>query len=263
MSILYKDAKSPYDLRFPDYRKRAEIMALAQTFVAYEQTLAPEQQTDYTPLITDWLQQLIIQTNEKVEAERQYAIASSNLKQLDKTATKVIRQIWKVVTLHCSDEPHEATRWGFKRNIATGNILRPKKRYGRLALLDVYIKKEESRPETERFTKPSLTEVIQLRDELKANALALTTEQNRRESCVEVSKELAENLSEYLEASAIDILGKQFKMRLSTKLQNWGYDIVLKRRRSTKASNAENNSTSHSTSNGTANVVLDLAADNG
>ena len=232
MTLRHSDADSPYQLNFFKPTQRGEIFAQGQTFVAQEQTRPPEQQTPLTPRIINLLGQLQAAYAARDEAERQRTIASEKLKQLNKKAPVIVTKMWKSVTGKYADNPSEATRWGFKMKQKTSNVLRPQNPEDRLALLNAYIAKEESQAEEERFRVPTLAEVIEMRDMLTVNTLAYQEGQNRRENYFEAIKKLTTDLSQCLQGSAVHILGVDFNFDLSTQMQNWGYDIALKRKSS-------------------------------
>ncbi|MCB0212881.1 MAG: hypothetical protein KDJ52_26300 [Anaerolineae bacterium] len=238
MTISVSKPNSSYLVRFPRSLDRPAVMELGKKYVAYEQMFPPEQQVLYTPKISGWLDELVFQTDCKTEAEREQLIASNTLKQLDKKARELSRPMWKTVTLHCYDNLSMSTQWGFEMKAGTGNVIMPQTRDEHLVLFDAYIKKEESRPEEERFPKPPLAEIASMANALRANDATRHMAQIKRENSVEAGNAIAEDLSDYLQAAFVFILARDFKMKLSTQLQNWGYDIVLKRSKSSNGNGA-------------------------
>ena len=232
MTIRHFSSTSPYQITFLKPDQRVELRAQGHTFIAYEQTRPLKQQTPLTPRIIGLLDQLNAAYDQNAEAERQRIIASDQLKQLNKKALTMINKMWKSVTAKYEDDPSQATHWGFKMKPSTRNILRPKKLHERLALLNVYIAQEESRPEEERFRVPELAQVIDLRDKLTANTLAYQTGQKEQENSFEAIKALTFNLCECLEGAGVHILGFDYHFKPTTQLQNWGYDVSLKRKSS-------------------------------
>lgn len=238
MTITHKDARSSYQLTFPNQTDDDGIFTLAGNYIAYEQTRPPDQQTLYTADITGWYEELLSAKQEKTAAQSRRAIASQKIKQLDEEATELVRHMWKTVTHHCHDMLSEVTQWGFRMKQTTGNALMPRNRDERLATMTTYINKEQSRPEEERFSKPDLAAIITVRDELKANLVAYQTADTQQRNCDEQCRELLYNLSEFLQAGGIEILGKVFRMKVSTQMRNWGFDVTVKRRKSTKTEDA-------------------------
>ena len=265
MPIRYTNAESPYEITFLKPDQRSEVFGQGQTFVAYEQTRPVEQQTPLTPRIISLLDRLNTAYEQNREADRQRVIASEKLKQLNKQAVSTVNKMWKSVTAKYQDNPSEATRWGFKIRPSTRNVLRPKKRPARLALLNAYIAKEESRPEAERFPIPALAEVIELRDSLTANTLAYQSGQNEQENSFEAIRALTAELCECLQGAGIHVLGFDYHFKLSTQLQNWGYDISLKRRSSKESEpeSAEATADDATTTNGllNGNGTVDVTVD--
>lgn len=252
MTITHKDTNSPYQLTFPDQRDHDGIFTLAGNYIAYEQTRPPDQQTFYTADITGWYEELVIAKQEKIAAQSRRAIASQKIKQSDAEATELVRHMWKTVTHHCHDMLSEVTQWGFKMKQTTGNALMPRNRDDRLATMTAYIIKEQSRPEEERFPKPDLAAIIVVRDELKASLVAYQTADTQRRNCDERSGELLYNLSEFLQAGGVEILGRLFRMKVSTQMRNWGFDVTLKRRKPTKTeeTTSTNGAAADSSTNG-------------
>ena len=232
MTIRHSEPESSYQINFLNLQQRAELLAQGQTFIVQEQTRPLKQQTVFTPRIIRLVDQLQTAYATQAAAERQRTIAADKLKQLSKKAVMVVSQMWKSVTGKYENDPSEATRWGFKLKPRTRNVLRPKNVPERLALMNAYIAKEESRPEEERFRIPELAEVIELRDLITANMLAYQDGQNQQENSFEAIKKLTKALSNCLQGAAIQILGVDFDFDLSTQMQNWGYDITLKRKSS-------------------------------
>ena len=232
MSIRYSEAESAYQITFLTPRQRLETFEQGQIFIAQEQTRPLKKQTPFTPRIIKLVEQLQTAYNAHTEAERQRTIAYDKLKQLRKRAVVVVTQMWKSVTSLYEDDPSEATRWGFKLKPKTRNVLKPKNLQERLALMNAYIAKEESRPAEERFRVPKLEQVIELRDMVAANTQAHQEGQNQQENSLETIRKLTKDLSLCLQAAAIHLLGMDFDFDLSTQMQNWGYDITLKRKSS-------------------------------
>ena len=272
MTITHKDTRSPYQLTFPSQSDDDGIFTLAGNYIAYEQTRPPDQQTLYTADITGWYEELLIAKQEKIAAQSRRAIASQKIKQSDAEAKELVRHMWKTVTHHCHDMLSEVTQWGFKMKQTTGNALMPRKRDERLAVMTAYINKEQSRPEEERFRKPDLAAILAVRDELKASLTAYQAADTQQRNCDERCRELLFNLSEFLQAGGVEILGRVFRMKVSTQMRNWGFDVTLKRRKSTKmeetastngaaAESSTNGSTELSgTVNGQGSVELDGGA---
>ncbi|MCB0162593.1 MAG: hypothetical protein KDI79_00110, partial [Anaerolineae bacterium] len=124
------------------------------------------------------------------------------------------------------ETPEAAEQWGFKVKQSTRNILMPQTRPQRLALLNAYIAKEESRPAEERFTTPDLAEVVALRDDLKANLAVRRTSQNRRKASLTASNDTLKALYECIRAAGTVILIKHFNRTIHQDLTKWGFEVV-------------------------------------
>ncbi|MCB0175419.1 MAG: hypothetical protein KDJ97_33255 [Anaerolineae bacterium] len=229
MPISYQDFNSPNHIRFPNPYKRSDVIKLAQSFITYEQTLPIEQQTPFTPLISELLDRVLTYEDELKQAERQRQSAATALERLVAETKEIIWNMWKSVTAKCSGKPVQATRWGFEYKAQTGNVLLPKTFAERLETLNSYIAQEQSRTEADRITIPDLIKVMNLRDTLAAHSEARVAGRRQRESRVELCNELAMELSNYLQVAGVYILAMEFKFKLSKDLQKWGYVISAKR----------------------------------
>lgn len=165
--------------------------------------------------------------------------------------------MWKSVTAKYEDDPSDATHWGFKMKAKTRNVLRPQDAPERLALLNAYIAKEESQPEKERFRVPKLAQVIELRDMLTANTLAYQTGLTQKENSFEAIKALTFELCECLQGAGIHLLGVDYYFKPTAQLQNWGYDISVKRKSSGAKDTEEEASSETASTNGAADATVE------
>ncbi|MCB0211302.1 MAG: hypothetical protein KDJ52_18320 [Anaerolineae bacterium] len=253
MPISYRDAISPYEFRFPNFRRRPDVFNLGQTFITCEQSRPLAQQTPFTPIIIDLFQRLLAAENDLKRAERERKSASSELKRLLVDAKEIVMTMWKSVTAKCSNKPYQATRWGFEYKARTGNVLLPQTFDERLETMNLYIAEEQRQPQADRFTIPDLVDVMSLYNDLEAHHDARVSARRTRENQVELCNALALELSNYLQAAGIHLLAMEFKFKISKELQNWGYDVVAKRRESStrEADGGEAAPLSAPTTNGT------------
>lgn len=229
MPIAYTDSNSPNAICFPNHRRRAEVIKLAQSYMACELSRPVEQQTPFTPIIADVLQRLLAAEKAVKQAERERMTAASELKRLVAETREMIWNMWKSVTAKYSRKPDQALHWGFHYKANTGNVLLPKTLDEQLETLNIYIAQEQGQPEAERFTIPNLLEVISLCLTLQNQADTRINARRERESQIESCNTLALELSNYLQAAFIYLLAMEFKFKLSKDLQKWGYDITAKR----------------------------------
>lgn len=222
------DSRSPYALRIPSPARPTALIRLAQSFVAYEQSLPEDQRSPYGPLIADILDQIEPQTGNRLSGESQRVMASETVKQLDFKAIKLIRHIWQTMNLNFIERPAGAAEWGFTVKQSTGRILMPSNRDERLAVLNVYIAKELSRPEHERFQAPDLGEVMEVCEGLKANLSARQTGRTQRMISTAANRTLTAQLINHLNAAAVYLLAHRFDYTVNLELQNWGYRIVTR-----------------------------------
>ncbi|MCB0210930.1 MAG: hypothetical protein KDJ52_16440 [Anaerolineae bacterium] len=263
MPISYSDTKSPNTIRFPNPRRRPEIIKHGQIYMAQEQSRPVEQQTPFTPIISNLLQRTLAAENELKQAERERKSAASELKTLLDTGRKIIWNMWKSVTAKCSDKPYQATGWGFHYKANTGNVILPKSLEERLETLNTYINQEQSQPEQQRFPIPDLMDVIDMHTALEGQADTRAASLRKRESQVEKCNELALELCNYLQAAGIYLLAMEFKFKLSKDLQNWGYDIAAKSSTSARETAAGETAPDTTGSNNSEPAALDSTLLNG
>lgn len=229
MTTLFLNMKSQHSIRFPRPTQRHKLVNLTERFIAQESTLPAKAQTPYTTRLTELLQQASPTHNGQLHGELQRTAASEALKRLDQTATQLIRRIWRTMNATFMDTPERAEEWGFNIKQATGNILIPRKRAERLTMLDSYIAREQSRPAKERFATPDLTEVIAVRDQLRANLTARNNGKARRETSVAASRAIAGELLQNLQAAAAYLISTRYNFTLTPELQQWGFTVVAAR----------------------------------
>jgi hypothetical protein len=222
------DSKSPYALRMPPPTRLSAVTRLAQDFVAYEQSLPKYQQTPYSSLIAELLNQIEPQTGSRISGESQRVMASETVKQLDYQAIKLVRHIWQTMNLTFIERPACAVEWGFIVRQSSGRILMPSNREERLAVLNAYIAKEFSRADHERFKAPNLENVVQVRDGLEANLSARQAGQTQRTISTATNRALIAQLLNHLHAAAVYLLAHRFDYTVNLELRNWGYTIVAR-----------------------------------
>ena len=246
------DTASKLHLTFPDRDRPPDIVHSSRALIKYEQSLPPEERLKHTPymvaLVADWDQA----DAKRLDGESQRAEAAEAVERLDREMIEVVRTIRKIIDAAFPTNPSRAKAWGFEAKKSTKNILLPQTRKEHLNVLDKYIAKEQSRPEEERFRKPDLAAILAVRDELKASLTAYQAADTQQRNCDERCRELLFNLSEFLQAGGVEILGRVFRMKVSTQMRNWGYDVTLKRRKPTKTEETAltNGTTADSSTNG-------------
>ncbi|MCB9101159.1 MAG: hypothetical protein H6632_16600 [Anaerolineales bacterium] len=194
--------------------------------MAYDQTLPPEEQCRYTPDIADLLQICIPVCDTYDSSESQRTIASEGVKRLDEQATHLIRRIHQLIKSDLYDTPEQAEAWGFQVKQSTKTVLLPKTRKERLVMLKKYIAQEESRPAEERFTKPDLETVKQVRDGLVTHLAVRRSGRDKRKSSRAARDEAFAKLVDCLRMAAGDLIIKRFDHKISFEMQQWGFEIV-------------------------------------
>ena len=220
---------SPYSVRLPRRHQRSDIIALAKTFVAYEQQMPPEQQTPYTESIQDLLAEILDDRSTISAGESRRLSASEAVKRDDQQARRLVSHMAQVVRAAVYDAPEEAYQWGFQVRQSSGTLRQPKSRRERLALLEAYIAKETSRPEADRFTAPALNDVRRISERLARNLAVRHSAQTQRESGIAARNSASHALIERLQAAAVYLVANRFGFNLSLELQHWGFDVIVKR----------------------------------
>lgn len=185
----------------PYKTQKHELLALAQAFVAQENSLPLEDRTRYTASIETALATALATQAASAAQEVSRKSASETLKRLDAASRTTVSQIRSLMEGRFAYNPEQAQTWGFfvrQSGRGAGNILTPRGREEIIACLNQYITAEESRPIGEQFAEPPLNEVITLRDELVQNLHQRDQSRQERltqnaaldEACATLAKEL-------------------------------------------------------------------------
>ena len=270
MFTCIMDAPSPFHVDLPNAAENIVVFNCSEDFVTYDQTLPPEKQSPFTSELVDLIDEAAPYLREFKSSEARRVIASEALKQLDVELKSTLDDLSLVIRAKFLKAPSRAEEWGFSIKQSTGNVSYPVARHKRMAVLKSYIEKEESRPEKERFTKPELAMVINLRNELKANLVARRNSRRRRKSSQSTRMTALRKLYDCLRVAASVIIIKHFDHAISPEMGNWGYEVV--KRQSTEkevetapASNGSDasstNGTETTSTNGAANSDTTVSAD--
>lgn len=218
------DPSSPYQVRLPRPTEREAVFALASTFINMEQRqLTP---TPYLASLQTLLTQAQTLQNAMNSGESKRLNASEAVKQCDEQAKMLVRQMVNLLRGHFMNQPARVTEWGLTLKQGTGNILSPQDRDERLAFLNSYIAKEESRPTAERFALPALVEVRTVRDTLRSNLTDRSAGQTEREVNIMALNEVLAKLLAFIQAGLVHLLATRFNLTLSPALQEWGFEVV-------------------------------------
>lgn len=229
MFQLRFDASSTYSVRMPRTRQHHEIIDLVQKFVAYERTRPEEEQTPLTNKLASLLDEVVPYFEHRESGELQRTTASEAVKRLDEEAKLFTHQIWTTMNFFFKGTPERAKTWGFEIRQSTRQILKPKSRADRLALLTRYAAREESLPEHERFSVPELNEVKRVRDELARNLSDRNAGRTQREVSIIRAEALADKMYNHLQYAAVYLLAEEFDYTITPDLEHWGFDVVMVR----------------------------------
>ena len=226
--------QSDLHVYFPDAYKRTHVITLGKKYMAHEQTLPAKKQNLFTPIINDLLQQILEYEKNIAEGEAQRAVASDAVTKLEERSKQLVSSMLKTIDAAFPNQPAKAQEWGFATKKETAHIRTPRNQKERLAVMESYIAKEESRPEAERFTIPALADVIDNHQTYGATVKRRDAGQYQRQKYINASNTLAKELAQYLQLAAGVIVGYDYRLKVSRDLQQWGYKVV-ERRRSKKA----------------------------
>lgn len=221
---------STHRIVLPYKKQKQALLRLAQSFVAQENSLPPEERTRNTVTIEAALATALAAQTTSAAQEASRKSASETLKRLDSTARSTVSQIRNLMEGRFAHSPEQAQAWGFfvrQSGRGAGNILTPRGRYDIVACLNQYIVTEEARPIGEQFAEPPLDEVIALRDELnqqwqqrnRARQERLTQNAGLDEACALLAKELRLGLAALL----LNYAGEPER-----ELGRWGFELVAR-----------------------------------
>ena len=252
------DNQGSLKVHFPSPVKRSDVSDLGKKHLPYEQTLPTKQQNIFTPIISNLMQQIIELEKKGAAGEAQRAVAADAVPGLERRSKRLIESMMKTIDAAFPHRPAKAKEWGFNTKKGTANILTPKNQKERLAVMETYIAKEESRPEEERFTIPALADVIDNVQTYQATIKARDAGQYQREASINACNELVKPLAQYLQLAAGVIVGHTYGLKVSRDLQHWGYNVV-EQRRSSKDDNpaAAPNGTNGDGDSGLVNIDVD------
>ncbi len=222
---------SPLRINMPRANQKQAIVALAQAFVTYENSLAEAERTPYTARMTTRVADAINAQETAVDQEAERKAASEALKRSQRTAKRTLQQMRSLLAGHFAATPEQAQAWGFivrQTGRSAGQILMPRTRAEMTACLSEYIDTESARPEAEQFPQPPLATVIGLRDDL------VQQQQNRDSARHGRLREngnfdtLTEQLFDDLRLALAYLMLVQFEGTPDRNLAQWGFEIVAR-----------------------------------
>ncbi|MCB0212616.1 MAG: hypothetical protein KDJ52_24950, partial [Anaerolineae bacterium] len=223
------DSISKLHLDYPEKEKPLKVVRTVKDCISYEHSRPPEEQLPHTPFLVTLLQQWDENNQKRRTGEAQRAEAAEMVHQLDQEMIELVRYARKTLDATFPKNPSKAKAWGFETKQSTQNILLPQTRDAHLTLLDVYIAKEQSRPEAERFSSPDLADVTRVRDALREQLKIRQAGQNQREEAVANSYVIAAKMYNYLQSIVTHLLTFKFDFTLTLELQKWGFDVGQRR----------------------------------
>lgn len=230
MLVIKLDVKSRWQAQIPAPRKYPRLVEMARTFVARDETLPIAEQSPYLDEVRALLVEMSMLTEQRATGETERTISAETLKRAEQEAQMVARQVQGLIVALYPLTPERAEEWGLNLKQGTGAINLPRTRTERLAFLNRYLAKEESRPPTERFQVPNLDNVRQIRDTITASLVTRSSGVTRREGSIAGIITLAYRLQQRLQAAAVYLVSKRFGYQLTPELQAWGFEVVERQR---------------------------------
>lgn len=215
------------------------MIALTKNYLAEEEARLAGEQNLFTPTIKELFQQVLECERKIAEGEARRALAADTIADLDQQAKELIATMINTIAAAYPGRSSKAKEWGFETKKTTKNILTPKSQKARLDVIASYIDREQSRPETERFTIPALADVVGVYQNFIATLKIRDAGQNQRETSVNASNTLVKELAQYLQLASGVIIGKEYKLKITPALQNWGFKVVERRRNGSKTGSNE------------------------
>lgn len=233
MFQLTLDALSQHRVDIPDIDQQPDLIGLGERFLAYDQSLPPEQQSPVAAHLAALLEACRPHTVEFHHSEAQRTIASENAKRYEDKAYQFLKQIQQILRSTFWERPEEAEAWGFEVKQTTGNILFPGSKKERLRVLNSYITKEESRPAEERFTAPALADIIEVRNQWLAAREVRKSSEAQRTTSRAVRDIAFRRLKEALRLAAATIIVLHHDHAVTLDLKQWGFEMSKRSTRST------------------------------
>lgn len=228
MTQIKFDTEGRWQVVVPKRDRYREIFALARAFVTHEETLAPTKQSPFLEEVRTLLGQAALLQSHRAEGETTRTISAETLKRAEKEAQGMARQVQGLLIGNFAHTLEVAEEWGLNLKQGTGQIQLPDSREQRLAFLNRYLAKEESRPAAERFPKPVLSEVQRVRDTITAALAGRESGQTQREGSISSSLVLAQSLQDVLKAALVYLIAKSFAYKVVPELQTWGFEVVAR-----------------------------------
>ena len=229
MTRLDFDASSVYQARCPRAADVSGILKLCQTFVAHDRSQGLGNATPFTGLITTRMTALETSLTNKTTGTIDFITAGGSLKQLDARAKLLARQARDTVSGYCAGQPTQGVQWGYgvrQTGRNAGQLLLPTTREEILKVFDVYLTKEASRPEAERFAFPRMEEVQSVRDALAQQLAARQQSGAVKEGSRAGSLVVAAELLDLVQAALAYLIVMRFNFKVTPDLQAWGFEVI-------------------------------------
>lgn len=224
--------RSNEDLTVEWPRRDKDVIALARDYLAYEASLPAEEQLQ--DMDAAKIQALVEQAEAAIansragEAERAHKSQRSDQK-LEAAKMKLDAAIMQLKGKHW-DSLAILEEWGLETKVTAYGDISVRKPYhfrdeAFLTFLKTYIAKEESLPEEERITNPSLDEMKGLATTIEAINESWQDAISLRKEGIEQRKKIARELHLWLKACAAVLITTRFNGELTARLQRWGFTV--------------------------------------
>ena len=218
-----------------------EIVALGQRYMAQEAKLAPAAQLAWPPFSE--MEARVTAAAAALEAARQaeYRRSSASIKFHNAIgqAKPLLKEAFVQLKWAQRHNLGALERWGLATKLGQRVSVRvayPRNELDWAAFLQSYVKRELSLPEAERLTAPDLAQVQALAQQAATARAERDAAQNKREIATSQVTQSVGPLLDWLQLALGVLVLTRFERQVTPALEDWGYNIIEKRRRGRKAS---------------------------
>jgi hypothetical protein len=228
MLTLKVGAKGDYQLEWP--ATDADVIQLGERYLAYEGELSPAgqlQQPDprqvRDALVSAKAGMELAQAEEIKRSESATAFHNAMAE-----ATPLLKEGIEQLSFKYRDNLAHLERWGLSTKIASrGGVLVSKPRFEALwaEFLISYAAQEQTLPEADRLTTPSLTRLAKLAVIVTQHKAARVTAKSQRKLGVETRSDTARPLLDMLQLACGLLVVMRFDGRVTNALEAWGFKV--------------------------------------
>ncbi len=209
----------------------ADVIALAETYLAYETELPAAQRLAGVTAAIIQTQTITVQTagaNAKTAEDNRAYQANLLAQALEQVKTKIAQATLTLKTKHFGTEAI-LEQWGYETTIGKDgkiNVRQPKTPAEILPFLTQYLAKENSMNEAEAITQPSLLEMTNLNITLQEAAAAREIAQATREASTDTRGRESRKLLYLLQVACAERVLLTYNGLITNNLESWGFQVV-------------------------------------